>query len=786
AKADLERFYPVVDGKTTVAYLWARTVKCKNCRGEVPLLKTRWLCRRYRKRVLLTLTTQPGKPEVEFGVRVLGPDEAVTDAETRGTMSRAGATCPHCGVITTMDDLRREGCAGRLGQRLVAVVVEGERRKEYRPPVALEVATGSDAHDALSAAENLVPQGLPAEPVRDAGGTGAGRAFSVANYGLRRWRDLFNTRQLVALSSFLLHTRAAREVMAAEGYAPEWVEAVSALLALVLDKLADYNAGLSTWHVPGEKMGHVFVRFVLPITWDYAELNPFSDSTGNYLACLEWVARATGHTLDAAHERPRPVTVLGSATSLPLEAESVDLILTDPPYYDAIPYSDTMDFFYVWLRRSTRGLAPDVDAAFSAELGPKWDAEQGDGELIDDDSRFGGDRAKSRAAYEAGMLKAFQECHRVLRPEGRLVVVFAQKNPAAWESLVSAILRAGFVVTASWPVQTERETRTRALSGAALSSSVWLVCRKRPPGARPGWDNRVFEDMRERLWGLQDKETGKWLYRPTLHGFWDAGIRGPDFVWAATGPALEAYSRYPAVKKADRPDEYLTVSDFLQHVRRLVVDFVVGRVLAPESEPGAAPELDDVTTYYLLHRQAFQFSETPVGAVILYAVSCGLSDRDLVEEYDLLSTGGRGAASGVRQADDSDPEEDAEEEGEEAGGTTGGGSDGASKVRLKHWYERGGKRLGYSNGGRPVPLIDQVHRLMHLWKEGDVRAVDDYIRERALDSSGVFAKVLQALIELSPAGDGERTLLESIAKHLGGLKLARGAAGRSDRLFEDY
>ena len=139
-----------------------------------------------------------------------------------------------------------------------------------------------------------------------------------------------------------------------------------------------------------------------------------------------------------------------------------------------------MDFFYVWLRRSLYGLSPEIDAAFQQTLAPKWDHEHNDGELIDDSSRFEGDKQKSKAIYEDGMFRAFQACHKALAPDGRLVVVFAHKHPDAWETLVSAIIRAGFVVDGSWPIQTEMGNRTRALSSAALSSSVWLVCKKRP------------------------------------------------------------------------------------------------------------------------------------------------------------------------------------------------------------------------------------------------------------------------------------------------------------------
>jgi len=273
-----------------------------------------------------------------------------------------------------------------------------------------------------------------------------------------------------------------------------------------------------------------------------------------------------------------------------------DCIVTDPPYYDAIPYSDLMDFFYVWLKRALHGVDPEFEKSFSSELSPKWDLKENDGELIDDDSRHERNAAKSKTVYEEGMANVFLACNRVLEDTGRLVIVFAHKHPDAWETLVSAIICSGFVVDGSWPIQTEMGNRTRALSGAALASSVWLICKKRPVTARPGWDNKVLEEMRANI-------------VERLRDYWDAGIRGPDFVWAATGPALEAYSRHPVVKKANIPGEVMAVGEFLSHVRRMVVDFVVGRMLTGEhhagSEAAAVDRMDAPTAYYLLHRHDF-------------------------------------------------------------------------------------------------------------------------------------------------------------------------------------
>ena len=471
------------------------------------------------------------------------------------------------------------------------------------------------------------------------------------------------------------------------------------------------------------------------MTWDFCGVRePLSDTTGGFLQSVDWVFKVCQHLQDSVEAACSGTSVLGSATSC--EVSDIDLIVTDPPYYDAIPYSDLMDFFYVWLRRSLAGLSAEIDAAFSRVLGPKWDHQADDGELIDDASRFAGDKERSKRNYEDGMARAFRSCHVALRPEGRLVVVFANKQPDAWETLVAALIRAGFVVDGSWPIQTERSSRSRAMSSAALSSSVWIVCKKRATG-RHGWDNGVLDEMRKNI-------TEK------LRDFWDAGIRGPDFVWAATGPALEAFSKYPVVKKANAPNELMTVSEFLREVRRMVVDFVVGRVLTRDDGKEAATGLDDVTTYYLLHRNDFGMGDAPVGGCILYALSCNLSDTALVNQHDLLSQSGRGNAE---ETEDDDPAAG------EAQSAVGG-----AKVKLKPWSRRLGRNLGLEGpGGRPPPLIDQVHRLMHLWRAGDHVKVDDYLDTRGLTRNALFHRILQALIELAESDSEERSLLEALS-----------------------
>jgi hypothetical protein len=287
-----------------------------------------------------------------------------------------------------------------------------------------------------------------------------------------------------------------------------------------------------------------------------------------------------------------------------------------------------------------------------------------------------------------------------------------------------------------------------------------------------------------------------------LREFWDVGISGPDLIWAATGPALEAYSKYPAVKKANEPGALMLVPEFLRSVRRLVVEFVVGRVLteAARAYAGSTGEtagvvLDDVTTYYLLHRHEFHMEDAPAGACILYALSCNLSERELADRYDILvRTGGKA----TEEDDDSEPEDaDSDDEGDEGTGST---------FRLKSWKQRRRPSLGLDPVAdnararrlheetvaprliedtapaaprqRMIPLIDMVHRLMQLWSDGDVAAVNEYIDLRGLRRSEPFRQVLQAVIELSPEGSEERSVAERVMNHL----RARGDAPAPDLL----
>lgn len=727
--------------KPTIAYHWARTVICKNCNALIPLLKTRWLCKTAKKRVALTIEANAKKSGINFGVITNVPSiggNAVQRRENdkkagQGTMSRSGAWCPCCGkpgtVAMTMEDIRQEGLSDRIGTIMTAISVDGPRGKEYR------VASQEDM-DQVNNAKGVAQQYLSElkhisidELMRPA----STRSISCHLYGIRTYRDLFTPRQLIGLGVIGRWIHSSAKCLEEQGYSENWKDAISAFLAISFDRLLSFSCVNVRWKIGAEAVVDAFSRFSISLLWDFAEPQPIGANAGSWLLCYERIATALETYRRFPWESRTPTVIKASATSLGAMDEKYDVIITDPPYYQAISYSDLSDFFYVWLR----GVIPSYPAEFSEPLTSK------DSEIVQH-IRHDKDREVEKRKYEEGMYAAFSSAYQNLAANGRFVCVFAHKHPAAWETLVSAIIRAGFVVEASWPIQTEMQTRQRAADSASLASSVWLVCAKRSEIAKPGWDNNVLDEMREKI-------------HTRLRDFWDAGIRGPDFVWAATGPALEAYSKHPIVKKADEPGQILTVPEFLRSVRRIVVDFVVGRVLSHNGDTQEVSGLDDVTTYYLLHRHDFGMVDAPIGACILYAISCGLSDSALVDQFDILvRTGGQGT-----------PEEEDEEEaigGEETAEIEEGTG---SKVKLMPWNQRKRASIGYeAPNGRTVPLIDQIHRIMHLWKSGDVIKVDEYLDSCGLRRNALFHQLLQALIELATTGSEERSLLESISNHV--------------------
>jgi putative DNA methylase len=399
---------------------------------------------------------------------------------------------------------------------------------------------------------------VPDEPTPEGGGSGVGRAFSVQKYGMLQWGDLFTARQKVALVTL---ARAVRELP------PSVPEAVRAAIALSLGKTLRHCNVLSKWH-RGSETGGAFGIQALPMAWDFPEMVPFADYAGG-------VADAQADVIEPVEASASVLSQpgqsqLADATEHPLPDGAAMVWFTDPPYYDAVPYADLSDFFFVWLKRTLPG-HPLLRDPFDPDnpLTPKT------AEIVQNEAVRLNGGVKDRAFFEDGMARAFREGRRVLQGDGIGAVVFAHKTTEGWEALLSGLIGAGWTVTGSWPVTTERGSRLRARDSAALAASVHLVLRPRPKEAGVGdWDD-VLRELPGRV--------GDWMDRLQAEG-----IRGADLVFACIGPALEIFSRYSRVETAEGRE--VTLAEFLEKVWEVVGRAALRQVLGAADGAGALEE----------------------------------------------------------------------------------------------------------------------------------------------------------------------------------------------------
>lgn len=557
AEKELAEFYPPdPDGATPIAYLWARTITCEGpgCGAEVPLLRSLWLAKRKKGSVALRLIPNPAEKRVDFAI--------IEDAKAKdvgeGTVARGSATCPSCGYTTPVTSVREQMSKRRGGAhdaRLFAVVTSqaNQQGRSYRLPTERDLNVVQSAYVELEkrkhAQKDETLSLVPDEPLPPVGTLG----FRVQRYGMKEWGDLFTSRQALSLTTLVSKVQQVGQKVAGK-YEDGLETAVHTCLALAIDRQADYLSSLVIWSSTGEFIAHTFGRQALPIVWEWPECNLWVNGSGNWAGAIDWIRRAIESNI--SEQTTVGHTELSSATRHPLPDNVAQAFVTDPPYYDAVPYADLSDFFVVWLKRSLGNLHTNL---FFENLAPKED------ECIVDEIK-----GKDKLYFEKNMGRAMAEGHRILAPNGIGVVVFAHKSTTGWEAQLQAMIEAGWTVTGSWPIDTERPGRLRAQGSAALASSVHLICRPRETDEIGDWRD-VLHELPGRI--------NAWLPRLAQEG-----VVGADAIFACLGPALEIFSRYGRVEKAS--GEIVTLGEYLEYVWAAVSREALNMVFAGADTSG--------------------------------------------------------------------------------------------------------------------------------------------------------------------------------------------------------
>ena len=595
-----------------IAWLWARTVKSPNpafAHLDVPLVSTFMLSTKKGKEAFI-------EPVIEdsgyrFTVKMGTPDDALI--AKKGTKLSRGANfrCLMSGSPIEGKYIKAEGQAKRMAARLMAVVAEGVSGRIYLAPTTDQEETARAA-DSQWRPELHMP--------RDR------RWFSPPLYGLPKYGDIFTSRQSVALTTFSDLVGEAMEKARQDALAcglPDderqlsdggkgaraYAEAVAVYLAFAADKVADYWSSICTWHNSGEKVRNTFGRQAIPMTWDYTEANPFSSSTGNWMAMVDWIWKCVEVFPSAGNG------VAAQSDAAIQNRSFARVVSTDPPYYDNIGYADLSDFFYVWLRRTLKPVFPDLFATLAV---PKAD------EMVATPYRHGS-KAAAESFFLDGMTGALRQLCEQVHPGFPVTIYYAFKqserrggtgiSSTGWETFLDAVIRSGFSISGTWPMRTELRNRMIGMGTNALASSIVLVCRRRASDAPVGTRREFLADLRADLpQALRLLQTGN--------------IAPVDLAQAAIGPGMAAYTRYAKVLNAE--GNPITVREALAMINQ-----ILDEVLAEQEG-----DFDPDSRWALAWFDHFGFSAGEFGIAETLSKAKNTSVQGMVEAGVIVSRGG--------------------------------------------------------------------------------------------------------------------------------------------------
>jgi len=646
-----------------VAYIWVRTVPCRNpqCRSLVPLVRQAWL-RKKGSAISAVPHLKDGGASIQWHIVVQSEKAADDDREQTGA---GGGVCIACKTPVPTSYVKECGLSGKIGESLAALVLPGPRSKVYVPGHLAQSAPATPDVDAIALQFGIqVPTEALKGKLRD----------QLPSYGYENHSSLFTARQLAVLITLAGLIREEHRRMIAEGIDKDRATAITSYLAMGFGRLANSFTRFCRWQGQDQKtIAAIGDRQALKMVYDFSEINPFAETAG----CLPFAFDNEVHCIKALSIVSNPTTVTRcNAEQLPYKDETFDAIVTDPPYYSSIFYSDLSSFFYVWLRRILGDVYPEH---FASENPPKKR------EAVAQAGEHGGDEARAKAHYEQVMSRAFADARRVLKPGAPFVCVYAHKSTAGWASLIRVLVPAGLTVTEAWPIQTEARGRTNAIGAAALSDSIFLVARRRDGATTGAFESTVQPELVQ-------------IARERVETLWDLGFSGADLVIASVGAGLRAFTRHARVEYAN--GEEVPAERFLTEVETVVLDSILARLSKAVGATSAKYTLagvDAPTRFYILWRYTYKSSDLDSGEAFIFANGTHVE----LDGMNGLSSGSRPLVEKKK-----------------------------GSYRLLDYTERGDDaKLGMpSDHGQPPSLIDALHRLLWLLERHPSR-IGEFLRE---------------------------------------------------------
>lgn len=661
-EAEVGHLYPADEkGNKPIAYYWTRTATCSNpsCKAEVPLLKQFYLANTKSKKVYLNPIIHG--TDIQFEIKEGSYDEKALP----GWNNRGNMTCPCCGNITPVDQVKQQFINKSTSEKLLVRIFESKTGKEYK--LANNIVYDFTENNKVECPSEIMPIHYS-------------QAFPSCTWGFSKWGDIYSSRQLYMLSTFIKNL----SKLKSEINTSEYHQALLTFLAIWFDRIAVANTSLGRWHISGEKLEHPFSRQAIAMVFDYPESNPFCNSSGSALNQLEWIIRY----IESESNSPFAALLANASSGEKgqFAAKTLTAVVTDPPYYDAIGYADCSDLFYVWMKRTLGDVYP---INFATPQTPKAE------ECTALKHHHHNSEAEAKKHFENKLTAIFDAIE--YQTSEIVSIMFAHQSTEAWTTLCNSILGARMNITGSWPMDTELVNRSRGIGSAALESSVTVSCR---PSERNG-----FESFKRVKRAIETKVTEE------VNALYELGFRGADLLTACFGQAVSEFGKYETVEKADGSE--VTVGELLELARTAAFNALLSGF-----------DGDEYTRFYIGWLQMNGMGDTDFDDAAKFArVGMSVNISDIFAHNLLIRTG--------------------------------------NKQHLATYAERTvNEKLGISASD---PLIDQVHRAMANWRDGDRGKILHHIHIVGKEANNPFWRVLASLKELLPEGDDLTQVQELIS-----------------------